>query len=372
MPPIRSATDLTSDAEIATDADLADLRSRCTQFLFGHGPVRAADLLATIPADTAVDRYGDGGVVAALEAQIAELLGKPAAVFLPSGTMAQQAVLRVHADRRGQHTVVFHPMCHLERHEGQAYRRLQMLTGRAVGDANRLITTADLTSIAEPVAALLLELPQRDIGGQQPPWEELIRQCDWARSRGAAVHLDGARLWESAAGYGREPGEVAALFDTVYVSFYKGIGALPGCCVAGPQDLIAEVREWRQRLGGTLVGLWPNAASALNCLPIRLPRMAGYLSHAKAIAAELGEIPGVRVVPDQPQTSMMHLLLATTAERFAAAARALAEQKGIWTWPESVATADPAVQRVELAVGDATCAMSVSDVAASIIALTAT
>ena len=111
------------------------------------------------------------------------------------------------------------------------------------------------------------------------------------------MHLDGARLWESAAGYGRPPGEVAALFDTAYVSFYKGIGALPGCCVAGPEEIIADVREWRQRMGGMLFGLWPNAASALNCLSFRLPRFAGYLEHARQIAAALAEVPGVRVVP---------------------------------------------------------------------------
>src|SRR5215469_1864972 len=324
----------------AEDAELTALRDQCTKFLAGHGPMRAAAMLETIPPDCAVDRYGEGGVVKELESEIAGLLGKESAVFLPSGTMAQQAALRVHADRRGRRTVVFHPMCHLERHEGQAYRRLQMLTGRAAGVPNRLITMADLTSIAEPVAALLLELPQRDIGGQQPEWDELIVQCDWARAAGAAIHLDGARLWESAAGYGRAPGDVAALFDTAYVSFYKGIGALPGCCVAGPEEFIAEVREWRQRLGGTLYGLWPNAASALHCLALRLPRMPGYLDHARAIAAALTEIPRVRVVPDPPHTSMMHLLLATTAERFAVAARRLAADDGVWTWPHAVPTAD--------------------------------
>ncbi len=352
----------------ANDAELTALRDRCTRFLHGHGPVRAADLLATIPTETAVDRYGDGGVVAALEAEIAGLLGKPAAVFLPSGTMAQQAVLRVHADRRGRRTIVFHPMCHLEQREGQGYRRLQMLAGRTAGDPNRLLTTEDLAGVAEPAAALLLELPQRDIGGQQPAWEDLAAQCDWARSAGAAVHLDGARLWESAAGYGRPPAEIAALFDTVYVSFYKGIGALPGCCVAGPQEIIAEVREWRERMGGMLFGLWPNAASALTCLATRLPRMAGYLDHARAIAAALIEVPGVRVVPDPPQTAMMHLLLATTAERFAATAQGLAAEQGLWTWPTAMPTADPGSQRVELAVGDATCSLSATEVAAAVAA----
>lgn len=101
-------------------AEQAALRGQCTRFVAGHGPVTAAGLLAGIPADTVTDRYGDGGVVAELESEIAGLLGKPAAAFVPSGTMAQQSVLRVHADRRRRRTVIFHPMCHLDRHEGQA------------------------------------------------------------------------------------------------------------------------------------------------------------------------------------------------------------------------------------------------------------
>ena len=353
------------------DAEITALRDRCTRFLNGHGAVRAADLLATIPQDCAVDRYGEGGCVAELESEVAGLLGKPAAIFLPSGTMAQQAVLRVHADRRGHRTVVFHPMCHLEQHEGQAYRRLHMLSGRSAGDPHRLLTADDLARIAEPVAALVLELPQRDIGGQQPSWDDLAAQCTWARQAGAAVHLDGARLWEAAAGYGRSPAEVAALFDTVYVSFYKAIGALPGCCVAGPEEVMAEVREWRERMGGTLFYLWPNAASALTCLAARLPRMSEYLKHAKAIAAALRDVHGVTVIPDPPQTAMMHLLLDATAEQFTTAARALAAERRIWSWPRAMTTADPSVQRVELAVGDATCALTPAEVAAAVAALAA-
>jgi threonine aldolase len=250
---------------VTDDDDISALRDQCTRFLQGHGPVRAQDLIATIPADTEIDRYGEGGIVTSLERHVAELVGKPSAVFLPSGTMAQQIVLRICTRRRGRDTVVFHPMCHLRHHEGEALERLQHVVGRPVGDPDRLLTLDDLQPVAEPFAALLLELPQRDLGGQQPPWEALEAQVAWARERGAAVHLDGARLWESAAGYGRTPADVAALFDTIYVSFYKALGALPGCCVAGADDVVAEVREWRKRMGGTLFGMWPNAASALTC-----------------------------------------------------------------------------------------------------------
>jgi len=345
------------------DDDLSTLRARCTRFLNGHGPQDAARLLSTVPTDTELDRYGDGGVVAALEAEVADLLCKPAAVFLPSGTMAQQAVLRVHADRHASRTIGFHPFCHVDRHEGRGYERLHSLVGRPIGDPNRLLTLEDLESVAEPLAALLLELPQRDLGGQQPAWEDLHAQAAWARERGSALHMDGARLWESAAGYGKSPGSVSALFDTVYVSFYKALGALPGCCVAGPADVIGEVREWRRRMGGTLFALWPNAASARTCLALRLPRMRAYLEHAVAIAAALAELDGIRVVPDPPQVPMMHVLLRTTPEAFEAAARHLAADRQIWAVrPQPAMTADPSVLRLELSVGDATCALTPAEI----------
>jgi threonine aldolase len=343
-------------------AELAALRATCTRFLTGHGAGRAADLLATIPPDTVTDRYGDGGAVTELESEIMLVLGKPAAVFVPSGTMAQQAVLRVHADRRDRRVVVFHPACHIDTHEGRGYERLHQLTGRPAGERDRLLGLADLEQVAEPVGSLVIELPQRDLGGQQPDWATLNAQLGWARERGAAAHLDGARLWESAAGYGKPPADIAGLFDTVYVSFYKGLGALPGCCVAGPEDVVAEVREWRHRMGGTLFGLWPNAASALSCLARRLPMMPRYLSHTRAIADALRDLPGVTIVPDPPQTPMLHLLLRTTADDFTAGARRLATEQGLWTWPAAMGTPDPGTQRVELAVGDATLALRPGEV----------
>ncbi len=356
---------------MSDDEELRALRQKCTRFLHGHGPVSPAQMLATIPAGSQTDTYGDGGVVGELETKIAGLLGKPAAVFMPSGTMAQQSVLRVHADRRGRKTILFHPMCHLDWHEEQGYQRLHGLIGRPVGDQNRLITLDELAKVAEPPAALLIELPQRDLGGQQPDFDDLGAQARWARDHGAAVHMDGARLWESAAGYGRSHAEIAALFDTVYVSFYKGIGALPGCCVAGPDDVIAEVREWRRRMGGTLHGMWPSAASALTCLDLRLPRFPGYLEHARAIASALSGLPGVRVIPDPPEVPMMHALLEVTGERYGQAAKRLAEEEAIWVQPKSATTRDPAVQRVELSVGDATCELTpgqVRDIFARLVA----
>ena len=277
--------------------------------------------------------------------------------------MAQQAALRVHADRTGRRTVLFHPTCHLAIHEDGALERVQGLLGRPIGDPNRLIALEDLQAVAEPPAALLLELPQRELGGLLPDWEDVLEQVAWARSRGAAVHCDGARIWEAAAGYGRSPAELAEPFDSVYVSFYKGIGALAGCCLAGEEDVVAEVREWRKRLGGTLYGLWPAAASALSLLPRRLTRMPEYLARARAIAAALAEVDGVRVLPDPPQVPMMHVLLEAPREQVEAAVRRIAETRGVFTFRGAGTTQDPGVQRVELSVGDATLQLTPEEVA---------
>jgi threonine aldolase len=353
------------------DDKIGARRARCTDSLQGNGLLRPAELLASISPDADEDLYGDGGTVTVLEERIADLLGKPAAVFLPSGTMAQAATLRVHADRRATRTVLWHPYCHLAVHEGQSYARLHQLVGRRVGEPERLLTVRDLAGVAEPVAALLLELPQRDLGGRIPSWDDLVAQTGWARDRGAAVHLDGARLWEATAGYDRSPAEIAALFDTVYVSFYKGVGALPGCCVAGSEQDVAEVREWRHRLGGTLFALWPAASSAHTLLPATLAEMPARMEHTRAIVAALADVPAVRATPDPPQTPMVHLLLSTTTDAYAAAAERLADESGFWVWPNAVATADPGVVRVELSVGRATLRHTPSFIAETLAALTA-
>ncbi len=348
------------------DEETRALRDTCTTFLVGDGPVSPADLLAAIPRDTQADVYGDGGVVADLEAYVADLLGAPAALFLPSGTMAQAATLRVHcSSRRGP--VLWHQTAHLENHEGDSYARVHGLTRRVVGSPERWITAADLP--AEEFSALVLELPMRELGGVLPTWEALVELVSAARARGAAVHLDGARLWEASAGFERSPAEIATLFDTTYVSFYKGVGALPGCCVTGPSEVVAQVREWRRRLGGTLFGMWPNAASALAQLPGRLAEMPARLDHARAISLALQAVPGVAVVPDPPQVPMMHLLLTVDPEAYAANQRRLAVEAETWAWPTPISTTDPRVLRVELGVGRATLQLAPQAVAAAVASL---
>jgi threonine aldolase len=225
------------------------------------------------------------------------------------------------------------------------------------------MTLRDLRAVKEPLAAVLFELPQREIGGCLPPWNDLREQIAFVRKKGAAVHLDGARLWESTPFYEKSPAQIAALFDTVYVSFYKGLGGLAGCCLAGSEEDITEARAWRKRHGGTLYSMWPNAASALAGLRKRLPLMPRYFAHAKAIAAKLRDVPGVEVLPDPPQTPMMRLLLRVDEKRLRAATCRVARERGVFTFPWNEPGQAPAMRLVELSVGDATLQLKPREVA---------
>jgi threonine aldolase len=255
--------------------------------------------------------------------------------------MAQQIAARIYCDRRGNRTVAFHPTCHLEIHEERAYERLHGLHGKLVGDPNRLIALEDLEALREPVAMLLLELPQREIGGRLPEWDDLLAQVEWARARQIALHLDGARLWEAQPFYERPHAEIAGLFDSVYVSFYKGLGGMAGAALAADAETIAEARVWLRRHGGNLVTLHPFVVAAERALDERLDRMSAYLAHARALAAELAMVDGLEVVPDPPQTPMFHLLLRGTRERLADAALSLAEERKVFLFADPSSTTSP-------------------------------
>jgi threonine aldolase len=309
------------------------------------------------------DRYGSGERIERIERRVAELLGKEAAVFMPSGTMAQPIALRIWCERRGIRTIAFHPTCHLELHEEKGYERLHGLHGTLVGDPNRLITVEDLEALREPVAALLLELPQREIGGLLPSWDDLGGQVAWARERKVALHMDGARLWEAQPFYERPHAEIAALFDSVYVSFYKGLGGIAGAALAGDAALIAEARVWQRRQGGNLVTLHPFVVAAELALDGRLERMPVHAAHARVLAAALAEVDGLEVVPSPPQTPLFHILLRGDRERLADAALEIAEERKVFLFADPSSTTSPSWQRHEMMVGEVTLALEPAEVA---------
>jgi threonine aldolase len=346
------------------DPRIEAVRKRCTHFLSGHRSLvhgaRAAlrDLADSAAEDALSDLYGEGDLVSGFEREMASLLGKESAVFLPTGTMAQQIAARLWADRKGPRAIGFHPLCHLEHHEHRGYQALHGLRGVPVGPPHALLTAKDLSQVAEPLSLLLIELPQRELGGLLPTWEELASVVAAARERNIALHLDGARLWESGPFYGRPYAEIAGLFDSVYVSFYKGLGALAGCVLAGPESFVAEARVWQRRHGGNVVHLYPYVVSARAGVARHLGRMPEYVAKARSIAARLSALPRIEIVPDPPHTNMMHLYLEGPRERLDAAVLAVAEETGTWLCTRLRPTPLPSRSVLELNAGLATLALS--------------
>ncbi|MFI7675160.1 threonine aldolase family protein [Actinophytocola sp. NPDC049390] len=302
--------------------------------------------------------------VAALERRVAELLGKPRALFFPTGTMAQQVALRIHAERTGRHAFTAHPANHLDLWEQRGYAVVHGLRYQPAGEQYRLLTRADLDEVKEPVGALLIELPQREIGGFLPTWEELSAQVAWARDQGAAVHLDGARIWESQPFYDRPHAEIAGLFDTVYVSLYKGLEGVRGAVLAGDEATIEYADVWRRRLGGAIPDAWPLALAAMVGLDEVLPRMAAFRDHAVAIAVALTERGVVQVLPDPPHTPMCHVLLPVPPAAAEAAGHMLTDEMGVVLFRRVGAESWPDRCRVEFTVGEHTMGFSPDEVVA--------
>ncbi|GAA4571518.1 beta-eliminating lyase-related protein [Micromonospora coerulea] len=306
----------------------------CDTVLSGIRPASVAEQLDTIraavPDDLLPDIYGEGGAVEAVERRVAGLLGTEAAVFFPTGTMAQQLAMRYGAEVTGRSAVGLHPLSHPLVHERDAYAVLGGLRAVLTTQAPRNPTAEEVDALDEPIGTLLLELPLRDAGFVLPTWDELVAVVAAARGRGARVHLDGARLWESTVHLGRSLAEVAGLADSVYVSFYKSLGGHSGAALAGSADLARYARAWRHRYGGNVFQQWPAALAALAGLDRELPRLAGHVAHAKEVAAVLATLPGARVHPAPPHTHQFRLWLPHPARALNDANLALAAEEKAW------------------------------------------
>ena len=339
------------------------LMQQCRVLLPGfpkRTPAQEFELMAQWCERNAVDTdaYGKGTALAAFEKKIAGLLGKQAAVFMPSGKMAQLISMKIWTERAALPRFAMHPTSHLELHEARSYASLLHLQGVLAGDWNRPLNAADLEAVVEPLAALIVELPIREAGGQLPAWDTLTALQESARQRNVRLHLDGARLWECGPFYGRPYAEIAAGFDSVYVSVYKVIGGLSGAVLAGDADFIAQARLWQRRFGGELPQISPFLAAAALHFDERMARMDDYYRRAVSLAAALRRVPGLRVNPGVPQTPMMHLFFDANAEAMAIARDAIAETESCWVAGGFRDSAVPGWCSTELVVGDHLLALS--------------
>jgi threonine aldolase len=338
-----------------TDAEVEALSLSCPRALSGWGRAPLADEAADLADEAARggdrDRYGSGGVVAEVEQQVQELLGLPAAVLCPTGTLAQQVALRHWCGRSpsGSARVALHATAHPVMHEDDALSAVQGLVPVVVGDRVGLDAVRE-EHARRPLGAVLVELPYRETGGQLATYEELSAMSAWCREAGVALHLDGARLWDCGPAYlPRTLAQVAALFDSVYVSLYKALGAPGGAVLLGPPELVEHARLWRHRLGGSVVSLWPIALGARRGLRERLPRVPVWLEHAQALADALAAA-GVEVL-HRPEVPMLHPVLPAEPERALPACAEVARDSGVWLG-RPYPSVQPGTSRVEVSVQD--------------------
>ena len=340
----------------------AELLRRCHTVFPGHRPRRPAEIYAAMAAwceqqDIDHDVYGSGALIQSFEDKIARLLGFEAAVFCVTGTMAQVTALRLGAEDRGSRLVALHPTSHIFVHERSNYQLLGHFHALQAGDRHRPWSAADLEAIPDRLGAVGLELPMREIGGQLSSWDELEAIKAHCRKRGVHLHMDGARLWEAQAGYGRSAAGIAAGFDSVYVSLYKGIGGLGGAMLAGSRGFVARAAEWFRREGGNLVHRSPFVVAAAMQFDEKLAAMPAYFRRTEFLYDALRAHPAIRVNPAAPQANMLHLHLPVSRERALAIRDDLAMREGIWMFNRAMhgALADTSV--VEIYVGENLAAM---------------
>lgn len=298
----------------------------------GHRPRNLQvlkDALNQLDGHLESDIYGAGTLIEEFQAKMAAYLGKETAVFFPSGTMAQQIALRIWCDQLGVKRVAYHPLSHLEIHEEDGLKKLHGIEAVLLADKERIFTLEDVQSMDDEIACLLIELPQREIGGQLPEYGELVAISQHCRKKGIKLHLDGARLLEVLPYYQKTADEVCALFDSVYLSFYKGIGGIAGAILAGEEAFIKESKVWKRRHGGDLISLYPYILSADYYFQQRKDQFPRYFEDAKELAQYYNGCSSMATRPTVPVSNMFHVHVQMPKEKLEPLLLTVYEETGV-------------------------------------------
>ncbi len=261
-------------------------------------------------AEVGDDVFGEDPTVNKLQETAARLLGKEAALFVPSGTMANQICLGL-LTRPGDE-VICDQYAHLFRHEGGAGAALWGLSfhplpgRRGLLDPEMVLAAVQADNIHYPVSRVLaLENTHNRGCGAVYPLELVEELARVARGRGLRLHLDGARMFNACAAAGYSPSQLAAPFDTVSFCLSKGLGAPVGSLVVASRRLIQRALRIRKRLGGGWRQAGTLAAAGLYALEHNLPRLARDHQRARRLARGLARLPGVRLDPQQVESNIV-------------------------------------------------------------------
>ena len=307
------------------------------------------------------DQYGSGEFLNRFESDIAKLTGMEAALFMPSGVMAQLIALRIYSDESSNKKFACHPTCHILLHEEDSYDLLHGLQALECGHKDQVTSLEDIQGLDSKVSSLILELPLRHLGGDLPSWDDLEAQKSYCKDKGIKLHLDGARLFECQNHYEKSVKEIVHGFDSLFLSFYKGFGSTSGSMLLGPKDFIEKAKQWLRRHGGNLFQLYPLAIPAKMNFDMRINEFDKYVTKAQEIAKAISSLPGVKVIPEKVKTNMMHLELAQTKDTLHKRMKESKEQGfdiGMGIWREEPA----GLSRLELSIGDAALELSTNEI----------
>ncbi len=286
---------------------------------------------AMAQAEVGDDIFGDDPTVRRLEARVAEILGKEAAVFTPSGTMANQLAIRGHTEPGDE--ILVDANAHIHYYEGGAPAALSGVMCRCLPGVRGVFTAADVEAVLRPpdphfapTKLVCVENTHNRGGGNIWSMDNIAEVSTVARHHGLRLHLDGARLWNAAIATGIAEGAYAAHFDSVSVCFSKGLGAPVGSALAGTRDFIQRARRFRKMLGGGMRQAGIIAAGALHALEHHRTRLVDDHAHARALAEGLARVAGLEV---DAATVLTNMVLVRTGTLPAATLASELDQAGV-------------------------------------------
>jgi len=286
---------------------------------------------AMASAEVGDDVFGEDPTVNHLQEKIAKLLGKEAALFVPSGTMGNQLCIKAQTSPGDE--VICEQGAHFLHYEGGALGLLSGVQPRPLAGANGILTAEQIEDAIRPsvyyypkTRLIALENTHNLAGGVVYPIAEIRRIHETATRYDLKVHLDGARLWNASIASGIAPHEYCRYFDSVSVCLSKGLGAPVGSVVAGSAEFIAQARRLRKIFGGGMRQAGILAAAGIYALDHHLERLADDHANAKLLAENLSTIDGVRINLETVQTNIVILDIAATKMTPAAAVEKLARE----------------------------------------------
>lgn len=270
----------------------------------------AAMKAAMAAAELGDDVYGEDPTVNKLEARVATLLGKEAALFVPSGTMSNQLAVKAHTQPGDE--LICEEFCHIYNWEAGGPAILSGVTSRTVRAEYGIVELDQLRDKVRPLndhmvrtRVVCLENTHNRGGGRIFPLEKVKAISAWARSQNLVMHLDGARLWNAIVATGVPAAEWGKHFDSISVCFSKGLGAPVGSALAGPAEFITRARRFRKVFGGAMRQAGVLASAALYAIDHHVDRLAEDHRNAQVIAQAIADTPGLRLDPPDVHTNLV-------------------------------------------------------------------